>query len=109
MTFNRWRRYPIRKPKESGWYLCTTRFQFPSELTEEKCFVHQLFYDSHSDKWIDISRQSVFEGYVVYKSCRAPIQENHVHFDSLCERDDVLAWRKIPKPCRVSREKHELL
>ena len=32
----------------------------------------------------------------MYKVCRAPIEENHVYSDSLCERKDVIAWKKLP-------------
>ena len=96
MIFNFWRRYPNRKPKQSGYYLCTT-----SEVqifAYENCisFIHILYYSKRRDKWIDISRQTVFDGYVVYKVCRAPIEENHVYSDWLCERSDVVAWKKLP-------------
>lgn len=96
MIFNRWRKHPKRKPKVSGYYLCTTKEQ----MSRVDCGYADRFilhYDVRKDKWIDISRQSVFDGYVVYKVCRAPIEENHVYSDGLCERDDVLAWKKLPK------------
>lgn len=89
MIFNPWRKYPKRKPKEDGWYLCTVPYT-----------VRVFHYDVRKDKWTDTSRQHVFDGYVVYKCCRAPIQENRVYTDGLCERDDVVAWKKLPREYR---------
>lgn len=91
MIFNRWRKYPKRKPITSGWYLCQDRNAIP--------WARILYYDIRTDKWIDSNRQSVFDGYVVYKVCRAPIEENHVCTDSQCVRDadDIMAWRKLPR------------
>ena len=96
MIFNFWRKYPNRKPKESGYYLCTTNEEHLFFYDNSINFVHTLFYDKRKNTWIDISRKTVFEGYVVYKVCRAPIEENHVYSDSLCERKDVIAWKKLP-------------
>lgn len=97
MIFNFWRRYPKKKPKESGYYLCTTSESQTALYNNSVNFVHTLYYNKREDKWIDISRQTVFEGYVVYKVCRAPIEENHVYSDWLCKRGDVIAWKKLPK------------
>ena len=92
MIFNFWKRYPRRKPKGSGFYLCTIG------IGEEEGYILKLFYSVKEDKWIDIRRQKVFDGYVVYKVCRAPIEENRVYKDGLCDRtDDVVAWKKLPK------------
>lgn len=99
MIFNFWRRYPRRKPKEGKFYLCTIG------IGEEQGYVLKLFYSVKEDRWIDIHRQKVFDGYVVYKVCRAPIEENHVYKDGLCDRtDEVVAWRELPK-AYVSRKK----
>ena len=80
MIFNFWRRYPRRKPKEDGFYLCT----IPMGTTDG--YVRKLMYSTRTDKWTDIYRQKVFDGYVVYKVCRAPIDENRVRTDGMCDR-----------------------
>lgn len=101
MIFNLWRQYPRRKPKKSGFYLCT--------IDKANCYVMQLFYSSNSNKWIDIRRQKVFDGYNVYKVCRAPIQENHVSTDGLCDRtEDVVAWKHMPKPKNIKRKRRKV-
>ena len=98
MLFNFWRRYPRRKPKESGFYLCTIQM-------DEDRYLLILFYSANKDKWIDIRRQKVFDGYVVYKVCRAPIEENRVYTDGLCDRtEEVIAWKRLPK-IYVSKKK----
>lgn len=95
MIFNFWRKYPQSKPKESGWYQCTVTVDADGNHLR----VMDLYFDSRSDTWIDYRRQDVFDGYQVYKCCRAPISENHVSTDILCDRSRaVTAWRKIPKP-----------
>ena len=99
MIFNFWRRYPRRKPKEDGFYLCT----IPMGTTDG--YVRKLMYSTRTDKWTDIYRQKVFDGYVVYKVCRAPIEENRVRTDGMCDRtDEVVAWKKIPKPYHKRRK-----
>lgn len=95
--FNFWRKYPRRKPKESGHYLCSIFRQSTDDAHVDRTYVHRLYYDAVSDKWTDFSRQSVFEGYQVYKHCRATIQENRVYTDGLCKPGVVLAWKKLPK------------
>ena len=98
MIFNFWRKYPKRKPKKNGYYLCTlTEISSPSMM--------MLYYKVREDKWIDISRQTVFDGYNVFKVCRAPIEENHVYFDGLCERgDEVIAWKQLSKEYRRKKK-----
>lgn len=92
MLFNYWRNYPKRKPKEDGLYLCAV------DMGGGIYLVKQLWYNTRMDKWINKERLSVFEGYMVYKHCRATIEENHVYSDSLCERtDEVVQWRMMPK------------
>lgn len=86
-----WRKYPKHKPKDNGWYLCAM------DVGSDILPLMVLFYDKREKKWFNITRQTVFDGYVVYKCCRAPIQENRVYTDRLCERSDVLAWKKLPK------------
>ena len=100
MLFNFWRRYPRRKPKEDGYYLCTIA------MGETDGYVLKLFYNTRTDKWTDIRRQKVFDGYVVYKVCRAPIEENRVYTDGMCDRtDEVVAWKQLPKAYCVKRKR----
>ena len=97
--FNRWRQYPKRKPKEKGYYLCTVK------MGDDDGYVLKLFYNPKHDRWSDIRRQKLFDGYVVYKVCRAPIEENRVYTDGLCDRtDDVVAWKKLSDPY-ISKKK----
>lgn len=95
MIFNFWRRYPRRKPKEDGWYLCTIEHDFGKGLIV-------LFYDTRG-RWENTCRQSVFNGYQVYKVCRVPNEENRVWTDGLCEPENVVAWKKLPKEYREKR------
>ena len=96
MIFNFWRKYPRFQPKKAGWYQCTVAID---EDHKHLC-VMDLFFNSHSNTWIDSRRQNVFDGYQVFKCCRAPIAENHVCTDKLCDQTmAVVAWRKLPKPC----------
>lgn len=89
--FNLWRRYPKRKPKEVGYYLCTIKY-------EPQNYVAELYFDDIEDGiWIDRGRQQVFDGYKVYKPGRATIEEHRVFEDSLCVIDNVIAWKKKPK------------
>ena len=97
MIFNPWRKYPKRSPKESGHYLCTVGVW---DGDEYKLTIAKLYFmvRDGKGKWFDPNRQSVFDGYKVYNACRAPIEENRVWTDSLCERtDNVIAWKKLPK------------
>lgn len=100
MIFNPWRPAKYIKPKEAGYYQCTVQHGGGENIPK----VMELCY-TYGEKWINHSRQNVFDGYKVYQACRAPIDANLVHTDTLCERIDVIAWRKIPKPCRLWRMK----
>ena len=91
MILNFWRPYPLLKPKKEGWYSCTTNFN------GHGTFVKDLYFDPiEGGKWIDQRRQTVFDGYKVYKPCREPLEYNRVHTDGLCE-PEVVAWRKQTK------------
>jgi hypothetical protein len=93
--FNFWRRYPRRKPKENGKYLCTV--QYGDNL--ENSIVTELYYDYiDGGKWLDTKRQSVFDGYKVFAPGRHVCDATRVHTDSLCKRDFVVAWKKLPAP-----------
>ena len=89
MIFNLWRRYPKRKPKIMGEYLCTVDRGYGKA-------VKTLYFNDHG-KWIDRSRQQVFDGYQVYKVCRVPNEDTRVWTDGLCEPENVVAWKKLPK------------
>lgn len=100
MIFNLWRKYPKRKPEHNGYYLCTV-IEANGEHT-----LYKLYYKKTVDKWIDMSRQTVFDGYVVYKVCRAPIEENRVYTDGMCNRtEDVIAWKQLSKEYRRRKRK----
>ena len=92
-----WHSYKHRKPKEDGDYLCIVPILSLYDNDKNTFTIKQLYYNTRMDKWIDKSRLSVFSGYVVYKCCRAPIDENRVYSDALCEREDVMYWKKLPK------------
>lgn len=94
---NLWRPYSFIQPKKDGWYQCTCKHG----KGENNPSVMDLYFIKHENKWVDKRRQTVFEGYKVYESCRAPIEDNRVYTDTSCERIDVTAWRKLPKPCKL--------
>lgn len=121
MLFNFWRKYPFWKPKKAGWYQCTV--MYGSGFASSK--VMDLYFTPYEDiavdkeeelseyerrkngNWIDYRRQQVFQGYKVYKPSRAAIEDNRVWEDNLCERIDVVAWRKLPNPYKWRKEKDE--
>lgn len=89
---NFWRPFKYIKPKEPGSYLCTVMHG----KGENQPVVMELYY-SLGGNWINKHRKNVFDGYKVYASTRAPIDSNRVWVDYLCERIDVVAWKKMPK------------
>lgn len=98
MIFNRWRKYPRRKPKNEGWYQCTVQYGLSGQ--DESPIVMDLYWWYAPDRggiWVDRRRESVFDGYKVYKPSRAAIEENRVFRDNDCERIDVIAWKKMPR------------
>lgn len=107
MLFNRWRRYPRRKPKVEGWYQCVVRHGNGLNMP----VVMDLYFWFKPDVggvWVNRRRKEVFEGYKVYKPCRSPIEDNRVWEDGPCERIDVVAWKKIPRvPMRWRRKENE--
>ncbi len=94
---NLWRPYSFIHPKEDGWYQCTCKHG----KGENAPSVMELYFNKDSRRWFDKRRQSVFDGYKVYESCRAPIEDNRVYTDTDCERIDVVAWRRLPSPCKL--------
>lgn len=86
MIFNIWRPFPLFKPKHDGWYTCS--------LVDGT--VMDLYYLSWAGSWMDNRRQSVFDGYKVYNSGRAALEENRVYDDRLCNRTfEVIAWKNV--------------
>lgn len=103
MVFNPWRPCPFWLPKKDGWYRCTVEsFENPAERK-----VIDLYFDASEKVWMDKRRQQVFDGYKVYKSGREALEYNRVYTDRLCVRNDVVAWRKMEKPCRRFKRKGE--
>lgn len=100
MMINFWRRYPRRKPKKEGWYQCVIQDGGVMDL-------YFWFKPDVGGVWKDKRRQQVFDGYKVYKPSRAPIDDNRVWGDELCERIDVVAWKKIPRVSRRFRRKEK--
>lgn len=104
MLFNVWRQYPRRKPKEDGLYLC-------KEIgLEGQIHINELFYRTNDDKWIEMSRQSVFDSYIVYKKANKEVYDDYIPFlhtnhplytrvytDCICERYNVVAWKQLIK------------
>jgi len=94
--FNRWKPYPKHKPKKRGWYICSIRYgEEPGQA-----YVMDLFWDEVREVWKDNRRSNVFQEYEVYgygvNIIEQPIKKQIWH-DKLCERDDVIAFKKLPK------------
>lgn len=92
MIFNFWRPYRFFKPRKDGWYLCTVQDGYG--VNEPK--VLYLYFRKWDQRWINDTRQTVFDGYKVYESGKAPIEDYRVLTDIYCERYDVVAWKKLP-------------
>jgi len=108
MLLNRWRKYPKRKPKEEGWYQCIVKYGFGGTI--ENPIVLDLYWYRYSGNgfiWEDRRRISVFDGYKVYLPNRAPLDTNRIDRDNVCERIDVIAWRKLPRIPKKWRKKLE--
>lgn len=101
MIFNFWRPCRFFRPRKDGWYLCTT--EHGGGLNRPRVLL--LYFHVWNKTWVDDRRQSVFDGYKVYESGRAPIDENRVFGDRECERIDILAWKKLPRRYRFGRRK----
>lgn len=96
MARNRWNEYPKKKPAKDGWYQCSVRYgNEPGEA-----YVMDLFYYADKDIWRDNRRQGVFNIYEVYRPCKGPdgnAAMERIYHDHLCIRDDVIAWKNLPK------------
>lgn len=97
--FNFWRPTQLFLPKDNGWYQCTMK----------NGIVMDLYFDRLDGvpHWIDRRRQQVFDGYKVYKSGREALEYNRVYTDSLCERENVIAWRRCQRGYGWWRKKGE--
>lgn len=93
--FNFWRSYSLFHPKKDGRYLCV--------LKDESRKIMILNYSTAKKEWSNLERQSVFDGYKVYKQCRAAIEDNRMYTDDICGYTDILAWKRLPKKCRWGR------
>ena len=94
---NLWRKYPNKKPKEDGLYLCTVGAG--TNTTSRMRAVIPLYYNARHDTWTNKQRQNVFEGYKVYKHGRPESDETRVYSDELCNRTvDVVAWKEMSTP-----------
>lgn len=98
MIFNLWRPFKYIKPRKSGKYQCTIKHGCGIDIPD----VVELYYTEDS-QWVNKNRQNVFDGYKVYNACREPIEVNRVYTDSACLRIDVVAWRDLPRPCKIWR------
>lgn len=102
MILNFWRPISLFRPKKAGWYQCTVRVETYNTR------VMNLYFDTiEGGKWLDLKRQKVFDGYKVYKPGRETLEYHRVHTDELCERIDILAWRKLPRPYGWWKKKGE--
>lgn len=94
--FNRWKPFPKNKPKKSGWYTCSMRF---SERPED-AYTMDLFWDEKREVWKDNRRLNVFQCYEVYGWCNNILDQpvkKQLFYDYLCERNDVIAFKRCPK------------
>ena len=103
MLFNFWRPYTWFKPKKDGWYQCTVAHG--NGLNRPR--VMDLYFRTWDSSWNDKRRQNVFDGYKVFESGRAPIDDYRVYSDSECVRIDVVAWRKLPRCYGWWHQKHK--
>lgn len=94
--FNRWKPYPKYKPKEKGWYLCSIRYG----EEEGEAYVMDLWWDDKREVWKDNRRLNVYQTYEVYgwgnSIIDTPVKQRIWH-DNLCERNDVIAFKRLPK------------
>ena len=100
--FRKWKKYPKHKPKTDGWYEVTYQFDDRPDAVTVTC----LYFVAWRGVWEDRHRVMVFEGYKVYKPSKAPIDDNRVYSDVLCDRTlGVRAWRPLAKPYGWKRGK----
>ena len=93
---NRWKPYPKYKPKKKGWYQCSIKYG----EEQDEAYVMDLLWDDKREAWKDNRRLDVYQTYEVYgwgsNIIGQPVKERIWH-DNLCERNDVIAFKKLPK------------
>lgn len=95
--FNFWKPYPKNKPNKRGWYQCSILYKYDEE--NYGAYVMDLFWDEKSEKWKDNRRINVFQMYDVYGWGKDLIDnpiKDRIYYDNLCERTDVVAFKKLP-------------
>ena len=68
--------------------------------TEEQEYVMDLWWDDIRQVWKDNRRLNVFQEYEVYgygSDIIGGIIKKQLYHDNLCERNDVIAFKKVPK------------
>lgn len=92
--FNRWKPYPKNKPNKRGWYICSIRYG----EEKEQAYVMDLFWDEEREVWKDNRRQDVYNTYDVFGyNDETGLQDKRMYKDHLCVRDDVIAFKRMPK------------
>ena len=92
--FNRWKPYPKYKPSKRDWYICSIRYgEEPGQA-----YVMDLFWDEKEEKWKDNRRLDVYNTYEVYGyNDETHLIDKRMYKDNLCYRNDVIAFKKIPR------------
>lgn len=103
---NRWKPYPKYKPTKRGWYQCTVVYG----EHENQSYVMDLFYIPTLDAWKDNRRQDVFNIYSVFSSqtifgpdSDIITEKEKITSDDLCYRDNVVAFKELPKVYKVPK------
>lgn len=86
--FNKWKPFPKCTPKKEGMYLCTIKYGDE----EHQTYVIDLWWDPLLKIWKDKRRLVIFSEYDVFDYAGKLL-----HYDSLCERDNVIAFMNLPK------------
>jgi len=83
-----WKLFSKTKPQQSGWYLCTV------EVKNQQRYIMELYWYVDQQKFIDNIRNNVCETYFV----RSEITGKRLYDIGQDRTDDVIAWKKNPKP-----------
>ena len=95
--FNFWKLYPKHKPEKSGWYICSIRYGHE----KSQAYVMDLWYDLDKDTWFDNRRRDVYSTYKVYGYSDITNKfDKRIYSDHLCIREDLYAWKRMPKLCK---------
>lgn len=82
-----WNNFSKRQPKEADWYMCTV------EVKNQQRYTMSLYWYPYTQKFIDAIRQNVCDVYSVMSCTGERLRD--IGQD---RTEDVVAWRKIPKP-----------